>query len=115
MPDEITFGVNCRSWISDNQCFGAQEALGKRNLDDFGLGADPQRRAPTSGPAGGVELRFTNAAQAIGELTVDSLGNPGEWEKLTEVRVTSELESDTRFLRNGGLVRCVCEQNACAR
>lgn len=80
--------------------------------DDFGIGAEAEWRAPSSGAAGGEDLEVADAAESVNELAIDAAREPVPRDELAEVGVAGELERDAGGFRGGGMVGRVGEQDA---
>ena len=71
---------------------GRHAQLFEVNQDNFGGGADAQRRAPGAGAAGGVDEEIPETLEPVGIGAEDARGEPGERKNLAAVRVAGKLQ-----------------------
>ena len=71
---------------------------------DFGVGTQADWGAPGAGAAGGEDLHFSDAAQAVDELAIHAAGHPAPGNELAEVRVPGELEGNSSGFGGFGMI-----------
>src|ERR1700748_3350235 len=79
---------------------------------DFWIRSQPQWRSPCACTAGGENLHFPNATEAINKLAIDTARHPAPRDELTEMRVPGKLQGKSLCLSDIGMVGCMGQQNA---